>query len=202
MMRRLALILGCVAVMSLTFVATLYVLNLIMIAVQGDTSKESVLEDLPPFHPSHSGRPRWHSIQHVHVQKTPEGSAVAGEPVFRLTSIFALRPPSIALVFEDLPSDPVVRVAARVKLVSEPRIWIELREPDSSETGVVDINLIDRQIKTLSGNVRRSGIVSDADGWLSVWIEYPIKSNRIIARIVFAGPQQPSQLLLGGVTAE
>jgi hypothetical protein len=194
-----------IAVVALSFSATLFTLNLwsgypltepLFTAsipsaspapsappVTTGAAPETALEALPKVA---SAGFQWAGIAHLNVQTETGTSVVAGQPVMRLLATAQDGYHTLAGQFSGLNKNQIYRVTAWVKPEGGGNVELETSDRASGQPlnhAEAMFNLSSREVLSASAAVKERGVDQGPDDWQKVWLDVMTSDGRIIVTL-------------------
>lgn len=144
---------------------------------------ETSLEALPKVA---SAGFQWAGIAHLNVQTDTGKSVVAGQPVMRLLATAQDGYHTLAGQFSGLNKNQVYRVTAWVKPEGGGNVEFETSDRSSGQPlnhAEALFNLSSREVLNTSAAVKERGVDQGPDGWQKVWLNLMTSDGQIIVTL-------------------
>jgi hypothetical protein len=228
MLSKLAYAVVGLAIVALSFSATLFVLNQwsnesaseplytssirsvvstpAAVSATAQSTDETPLNALPRLQGSGFS---WIGVARLNVRTESGLPVVAGQPILRLTPTSQTAPHTLAGQFNGLSRNHVYRVTAWVKSADGGNVEFEITDEPSGQTlrhAAAVFNLSTRAVQSEDNTGKPRGLEQGPDGWQKVWLELTTGDGQIVVAVRPSNADTPKgggnpAMLLGGVEA-
>jgi len=230
MLSRLAYGIVGIAVVALSFSATLFTLNLwsgyplsdptstasipaapaaAAAATEPGAASETPFNALPKIETVGF---QWAGIAHLNVQAETGTSVVTGQPIMRIVATPQDGFHTLAGQFSGLNKNQVYRVMAWVKPTGGSNIELEASDQASGQPlnhAVAIFNLANHAVISAEGAMKERGIEKGPDGWQKIWLDLMTSAGQIVislrpingGAVTYKGDGRLG-VVLGGVEAD
>jgi hypothetical protein len=192
MLSKLAQAVAGLAIMALSFGATLYALNQWTgtpgseplftgsILTASDGVPDTAITDLPK-----TSAFDWHTARGLNIKAANESAVVAGQPILRLVATPNETGHSLVAQYHGLSKNQVYRITAWVKPEAGGNIEIAaLDQPAGTPVnrGIIIVDLSGKKILSVDGP-KAQGVEPGPGDWEKVWIELPTSDGQFLVAI-------------------
>jgi hypothetical protein len=191
MLSKLAYAVVGLAIVALSFSATLFALNqwtggtddeplFTASILTSETVRASDVADLPKLSAFD-----WFTVRGLNVKPADENAVVAGQPVLRLVSTSNETGHSLVARYHGLNKNQVYRITAWVRPEAGGNVEVEaLDQPSGTPVnrGIVIADLSSNKFLSVNG-VKTQGVESGPGNWQKVWIDLPTTDGQFLVAI-------------------